>query len=192
MFSDFLSLLQPYLLFGWLIGVVIFSLRLTFGVLGMFWLKHNRKTMPVEFVAILDRLSARMELVAPEAFLSSRTRQAIVVGFLKPVILMPAAWLMDTPPNVLEAILAHELAHIRRFDVWVNVLQRIVETLLFYHPAVWWLSRRLRLEREMCCDQLAVAATGNRLVYATALETVARGKCHRQQTLWEPPSEKTK
>jgi hypothetical protein len=75
---------------------------------------------------------------------------------------------------MLEAVLAHELAHIRRWDLWVNLGQRVVETLLFYHPAVWWLSRRLRGERELCCDELAVKATGERVVYVSALEHLAR------------------
>jgi hypothetical protein len=66
------------------------------------------------------------------------------------------------------------LAHIRRFDLWVNLFQRLLETLLFYHPAVWWLSRRVRLTREMCCDELAAAATGERVAYASALELAAR------------------
>src|ERR687891_1536007 len=69
----------------------------------------------------------------------------------------------------LEAILAHELAHIRRHDYLVNLLQTLVETLLFYHPAVWWLSRRIRLEREHCCDDLAVSLCGDPYTYASAL-----------------------
>jgi antitoxin component YwqK of YwqJK toxin-antitoxin module len=86
--------------------------------------------------------------------------------------LLPLSWLTDMPPDALEAVIAHELAHIRRWDVWANLLQRLVETLLFYHPAVWWLSRRLSLEREMCADELAVAATKQRVVYAEALELI--------------------
>ena len=76
---------------------------------------------------------------------------------------------------MLEAVIAHELAHLKRMDLWANFLQRIVETLFFYHPAVWWLSRRLRVERELCSDELAVAATGERLVYAQTLEHIANG-----------------
>ena len=77
---------------------------------------------------------------------------------------------------MLEAIIAHELAHIRRFDLWVNLMQRIVETLLFYHPVVWWLSNRLRNEREFCCDELAAKAAGNRRTYASALEYASRAE----------------
>ena len=79
----------------------------------------------------------------------------------------------EMPPQLLEAVIAHELAHLRRCDLWVNLLQRLVESVLFYHPAVWWLSSRLRRERELCCDALAVAATGERLAYAEALQLTA-------------------
>jgi hypothetical protein len=85
----------------------------------------------------------------------------------------------------LEAILAHELAHVRRHDFVVNLLQALVETLFFYHPAVWWLSRRVRLVREMCCDEMAAGATGERVVYATALELAARKRLEPAKTLLE-------
>ena len=90
------------------------------------------------------------------------------------MIILPAAWLMELSSDVLEAVIAHELSHIRRWDLWVNLFQRFVETLFFYHPAVWWVSRQIRLEREKCCDELAVTVTGNRVVYATTLEFLAR------------------
>ena len=92
-----------------------------------------------------------------------------VIGWLKPVVLLPASALAALTPQQLEAILAHELAHIRRHDYLVNLLQTLVETLLFYHPAVWWLSRRIRIERENCCDDLAVSLCGDPVAYAAAL-----------------------
>jgi beta-lactamase regulating signal transducer with metallopeptidase domain len=88
---------------------------------------------------------------------------------LRPVILLPASALTGLSPQQLEAIIAHELAHIRRHDYLINLLQTVVETLLFYHPAVWWVSRRIRQEREHCCDDLAVAVCGDALTYARAL-----------------------
>jgi len=75
---------------------------------------------------------------------------------------------------MLEAVIAHELAHVRRWDLWVVYAQRLAETVLFYHPAVWWISARISGEREICCDDLAVAATGLRFEYAAALERAAR------------------
>ena len=89
-----------------------------------------------------------------------------VIGWLRPVVLMPASALSGMGPQQLEAILAHELAHIRRHDYLVNLLQTVVETLLFYHPAVWWLSGRIRVERENCCDDLAVSLCGDPYAYA--------------------------
>jgi hypothetical protein len=91
------------------------------------------------------------------------------IGWLKPAILLPAATVAGLTVEQLEAVLAHEIAHIRRRDYLVNVLQVAVETLLFYQPAVWWISSRVRFERELCCDDEAVRATGNALGYARAL-----------------------
>ena len=109
----------------------------------------------------------------PRLVVARHVRQALAVGFFRPVILLPAAWLSELPPNVVEAVLAHELAHIRRYDLWVNLLQRVIEALLFFHPAVWWISKQIRADREMCCDELAVGVTEQRLAYASALEVVA-------------------
>ena len=87
---------------------------------------------------------------------SARVSVPIVVGWIKPTLLVPAAVLGGLAPSELEAVLAHELAHIRRHDYLVNLLQSAVETLLFYHPGVWWVSHVVRVEREHCCDDLAV------------------------------------
>ena len=105
---------------------------------------------------------------------STRIAQPIAFGLLKPIVLLPVAVLTQCPPQQIEAIIAHELAHIRRYDLWINLAQRVVETLLFYHPAVWWVSRAMRAERELCCDDLAIAATGRRADYAEALVEVSR------------------
>src|SRR6185369_6619146 len=79
-------------------------------------------------------------------------------------------------PDQLRAILAHELAHIRRHDFVVNILQRCVESILFYHPAVWWLSKRIRAEREHCCDDIAIGLCGSRKIYAAALIELERAR----------------
>src|SRR5207253_9760034 len=92
-----------------------------------------------------------------------------VIGWIRPIVLLPAASLSGLSMQQIEMVLAHELAHIRRHDFIINLMQSVVETLLFYHPAVWWISRRIRVEREHCCDDLAVAVFGNPLQYARAL-----------------------
>lgn len=94
------------------------------------------------------------------------------VGWLSPLIILPGAALAGLSPAQVEAILAHELAHIRRHDYLVNLVQLVAETVLFYHPAVWWLSRRIREEREHCCDDLAVEISGDVVGYAEALAEI--------------------
>jgi TonB family protein len=97
-----------------------------------------------------------------------------MAGFMRPVILLPAATILGLSREHLEAILAHELAHIRRYDYFVNAAQMLVEALLFYHPAVWWVSSCIRRERELCCDDEAVRACGDSLSYARALTILER------------------
>jgi TonB family protein len=92
-----------------------------------------------------------------------------VVGWMRPVIIVPASVFTGLTPSQLDAILMHELAHVRRHDYLINVIQSVVETVLFYHPAVWWLSRRVRFEREICCDDLVLQTGSDRVVYARAL-----------------------
>ncbi len=167
--------LQPVLFCAWLAGSFLLSLRLLLGWLATQSLLRSRVVLPADVTAQLARVGWRLRTSIPRVvFASDHVSQALAVGFLKPVVLLPAAWLLELPPNLLEAVVAHELAHLRRCDLWVNCLQRIAEALLFYHPAIWWLSARLRRERELCCDELAVAATGQRLEYAEALELTAR------------------
>lgn len=164
----------PYVLICWMAGVMISGSRLLAGVANIAWLRLGRAEIGSGLTRRTHRIARRLGLRTARVFTSERIREAAVVGFVRPVVLLPASWLTALPVDVLEAVIAHELAHIRRYDVWVNLLQRVVETLLFYHPAVWWLSNRIRLEREMCCDELAVQATGERGSYVIALEQVGR------------------
>ena len=92
-----------------------------------------------------------------------------VVGWLRPVILLPVSVITGLPATHLDAVLAHELAHVQRHDYLVNALQTIIETLLFYHPAVWWCSRQIRIEREHCCDDLVVEACRDRVAHGGRL-----------------------
>jgi beta-lactamase regulating signal transducer with metallopeptidase domain/outer membrane murein-binding lipoprotein Lpp len=169
-----IEMAQPYLLAAWLVGIALFGSRLLTGIAGVVRLRRALLPLPPHVTKIVERLGRRLQIDAMSVVrLSSQVTEAMAIGLLKPLVLIPAAWSADMPVEVLEAVIAHELAHLRRHDLWVNLVQRIVETLLFYHPAVWWLSRRLRIEREMCADELAVAATGDALQYAQALEQVA-------------------
>ena len=166
---------HAWLLATWLLGVAFFSLRLLAALVGSHRLRSTATPVPEALQAQVRQLAHRLGLRREVAIAASdRLRQAVVVGCWRPLILAPASWLIETPSDVLEAVLAHELSHIRRGDLWVNLIQRIVETLLFYHPGVWWVSRRIRREREMCCDHLAVVATGEPIAYARALEWAGR------------------
>jgi len=161
----------PMLVFAWICGVAILSLRL---VSGWVWVQRMKShgTSPIDdgWDVIAARLSRRLHIARTVRLLRSTLVDVpTVIGWLKPVILLPASALSGLNPHQLEAILAHELAHIRRHDYLVNLLQAVVETLLFYHPAVWWLSHRIRAERENCCDDLAVSLCGDPFTYAQAL-----------------------
>jgi hypothetical protein len=136
----------------------------------------RRAIRPVtpEIRARAQRVAGRLALERIVRVLeSSVVSVPMLVGWMKPVVLLPAAALARLAPAQIEALLAHELSHVRRHDYLVNLLQAVVETLLFYHPAVWWLSRQVRREREHCCDDLAIGVCGDPLVYATALSELA-------------------
>jgi beta-lactamase regulating signal transducer with metallopeptidase domain len=165
-----LSLLLPWLVCAWLAGVVLLASRFVGGWL--FVLRLRRSATPVAecFEKLLARVSGRLRVSrAVRLCQSALVEVPTVVGHLRPIILIPASALLGLTPQQLEAVLAHELAHVRRYDYVVNLLQTAAETLLFYHPAAWWLSRRVRAEREHACDDAAVEATGDVLLYARAL-----------------------
>jgi len=166
---------QPWLLAGWAIGAALFGLRLLIGGRLAWQMRRGRLPLDAAWADRAQRLAARMGLDQVRVFVSTRVRQALVTGVWRPMVLLPAAWLAEMPPEMLEGVLAHELAHLRRLDLWAILLQRLVETFLFYHPAVWWLSRRLSREREMCCDEMAVAAIGDRLAFTKALQWAVQG-----------------
>jgi len=168
----------PWLVPVWIAGVVAFSVRL---MAGWRWTRRLRRVAvsPVdgEWQRALDQLTLRMRVSAPvHMLISSLATTPAVVGWLRPLILMPAEALATLPIEQVRALLAHELAHIRRHDYLVNILQSVGETILLYHPAVWWVSAQMRAERELCCDDLAVEAIGDRLLYATALADLDTGR----------------
>jgi len=161
----------PYVVVGWLIGVFGLS---AWHLGGWTQLQRLKRRVVREIGDPLQRrleeLSDRLGLHRAVGLLESALVEVpTVVGWLRPVVLLPASALTGLRPEQLEAILAHELAHIRRYDYLVNMLQTVVEILGFYHPAIWWVSRRVRIERENCCDDLAVYVCGSSLQYAKAL-----------------------
>ncbi len=165
------SSLTPWLVPAWIAGVLFLSLRFLAGCAAARRLRcHGIADAPAALRATLERVAGRVRLSRPVLLLrSARVVIPTTLGAFRPAILLPVSALTGLSPEALEAVLAHELAHIRRHDYLVNLLQTAVETLLFYHPAVWWASHRIRVERENCCDDLAVQATGDVRAYARAL-----------------------
>jgi beta-lactamase regulating signal transducer with metallopeptidase domain len=159
----------------WSLGVLLFSLRLVWASRQISALRRQAKPAEEAVLAIVFGIKDRMQLARPVRVLISAVADCpSVIGWIRPAILLPAATVLGLTPQQFEAVLAHELAHILRYDYLVNMLQTIVETLLFYHPAVWWASARIRQERELCCDDLAVDSCGDALCYARALTRLER------------------
>ena len=161
----------PWLLLAWLAGVVLFVVRLNVGLMVARRMRSmGTGAVPTELQQAFDALRRRLGVARAVRLMHSALVQApTVIGWLRPVILIPASCLTGMSALQIEAVLAHELAHIRRHDYLVSVLQSAIEALLFYHPAVWWVSKQVRRERECCCDELAVAVGGDLLAYARAL-----------------------
>lgn len=160
----------PWLVLAWGLGVALSSLRLLAGWLRLRRLVRAATPAPLEWQQRLEALSSRLGMKRAVRLLQSAAVEVpSAVGWLRPVVLLPASALTGLTTRQLEMILAHELAHIRRYDFVVNLAQTLVETLLFYHPAVWWVSRVIRVEREHCCDDIAAGTSGSALSYARAL-----------------------
>jgi beta-lactamase regulating signal transducer with metallopeptidase domain len=160
----------PLVVSLWLIGLAFMCLRLAGGLVFLQRLRRNAEAMGQEWQERLNVIAARMGIKRHVPLvISSRVDAPAVVGVAKAVILFPLGVLCRLSPNQVEALLIHELAHVRRYDYLVNLLQSFLEAAMFYHPGVWWISSVLRQEREHCCDDIAVEFLGDRFGYARAL-----------------------
>jgi uncharacterized protein (TIGR03435 family) len=166
--------LLPFVVIGWLVGVALLLLRLAGGWWRVRRLHREALVMaPSRWRAVSEQVASRLRLhrgvhVVDSPLVDTPT----ALGWLRPVVLLPIAALTNLTPAQIEAIMAHELAHVRRHDYLFNVLQTVAETLLFYHPTVWWVSARIRAEREHCCDDVAVEVCGDALTYVAALAEI--------------------
>jgi beta-lactamase regulating signal transducer with metallopeptidase domain len=159
-----------WLVYAWLAGVIALSAR---WLGGWVWLERVRRGAE----PLSGDLSLRCRSLIRHVGVSKSVQFAqsaflavpMVVGWLRPVVLIPLSTLTTLSPQQLDSVILHELAHIRRLDAFANLFQILVETLLFYHPAVWWVSHRIRVERENCCDDIAVGIAGDNFGYAMAL-----------------------
>lgn len=167
----------------WSLGAALFALRMA---LGLAWVsraagpRHGRTHH--YWQAQLDALAERMQLTRRVVLrVVDELDGPVAARIWRPVVIVPAALIARLPADLLEALLAHELAHVRRHDYLVNLVQSVVEALLFYHPVVWWLSRRIRIEREQIADDLAAEALGEPRRLAIALNELAQFRAPDQQ-----------
>jgi beta-lactamase regulating signal transducer with metallopeptidase domain len=175
-----LSQFVPWLVFAWLAGVLLLAARAVGGWLVVRRLRRSAEPVAARFEELVARVSERLKVSRTVTLCRSALVEVpAVVGHLRPVILVPASAFAGLTPAQLEAVIAHELAHVRRHDYLVNLLQTAAETLLFYHPAVWWVSRRARTEREHACDDAAVRCVGDVLLYARSLAALEQARAQK-------------
>ena len=166
------SEVPPWVVEVWLVGVVFFSLRSAGGFLLLERKRRKQSTTnpSARVLVMCQTVQRRLGLDRTIRYCECLWLQApAVIGWFRPIVLLPVTALTGLSEEQLQSVIAHELAHIQRLDPFVNLFQIAVETLLFYHPAVWWLNKRIRAEREHCCDDVAVSLCGNPVEYARAL-----------------------
>ncbi len=167
---EWISQYNPFLVSIWIMGVLFFALRFCFGLFYLRHLKSSASPSPVEWQESLDRIVTTLGFTRKVKLAQSALlRIPVVTGYLKPVILFPIGIINQLQVDEVEAILAHEVAHLLRNDFIQNLMQSLIEMVFYYHPAVWWISAVVRSERENCCDDLAVQVCSNSLTYAKAL-----------------------
>ncbi|MBI1228175.1 MAG: M48 family metalloprotease [Bacteroidetes bacterium] len=170
-FSKYFNENMPLIVTVWLIGMLFFVLKMLGGLLYIQRLRTRMTVqLPKAWLAKMSALAIELNIQRPVQLLESAlAKTPMVVGWLKPIVLLPIGAVNHLTPAQVEAILAHELAHIVRHDYLLNLLQSFVEILFYFNPAVWWMSAHVRTERENCCDDIAVRLCGNSLAYAKAL-----------------------
>ncbi|MBB5208950.1 M56 family metallopeptidase [Chiayiivirga flava] len=169
----------PWLVGAWAVGVAVHSLRLFGQWRGLRRLCAQSSVVDPDWLDTLARLRNRLGVKARVRLLHGvQVTTPMLVGVLRPTILLPSSLLLQLPRAQVELILIHELAHLRRLDTWFNLLQTCLDTLLFFHPAVHWISRKVREDRELCCDQLVLARGGDPMLYARTLLAMAEAHHH--------------
>jgi beta-lactamase regulating signal transducer with metallopeptidase domain len=164
----------PWLSAIWLGGVVLLAVRPLWGLVVVRRLMTRGLTpLSKELRQLAGRTMARLRVIQMVQFAESALVEVpTLVGYFRPMVLLPASAITGLSTDELEMVIAHELAHVRRHDYLVNLLQTVIEALLFYHPGMWWVSGQVRRERENCCDDVAVAMCGDRSTYIRALYTM--------------------
>ncbi len=173
----------PWIVSVWVAGLIFYFLRVSGSILYLVRIRNApRLLIDPEWRMKTTEFSYMLKIKRKIGiFLSENINMPITIGYLKPLVLLPASLLAGPPPEMIEAIIAHELAHIKRNDYLLNIFQTLIETLFFYHPGVWYISSRIRRERELACDDIAIGLTTDRVNYAKAL-------AFAQQTIFETGS----
>jgi beta-lactamase regulating signal transducer with metallopeptidase domain len=167
-----------YLPWLWLVGTPLTFALLATGLVGAERMRRGCQVLEEGPVVQLCRRTANALNITRQVAVGvcDRVATPILIGVVKPLILLPSATLSGWSPDELEMVLLHELAHVRRWDNLANLAQRVGESLLFFHPAVWVVSAWVREEREHCCDAIVVAHTGRPRAYAKTLTALAAGE----------------
>jgi len=164
----------PLLLCGWLLGVVVMLSRVAASLHAARQLLRGTPVTDSALLDLVDRVRRRIGMTrAIRVLMVPHLSTPVICGILSPALVVPAAFLTGISPDQQLAIVAHELAHIRRWDFLINLVQLVIESVLFFNPAVWWLSRQIRIEREACCDAIAVSLTDAPLEYVRTLASWA-------------------
>ncbi len=159
-----------YSVYIWLTGLIILSIRLIAGYFNLFRLKNQNTLIQGVPQETLLRLKAKLRIRYRIRLVESAlVNLPATIGYLKPVILIPVSTMMQLSPGQLEAVIAHELAHIKRADYLLNLFYSIIEVTFYFHPAVWWISAQIQHEREASCDDLAIQITGDKAGYLKTL-----------------------
>lgn len=159
----------------WLIGILVMAFRFTGGIIYTGKQKKSGRGKDISSLApvvyrLKDKLGIKRKVKIVESIFY---KIPVTIGILKPVILIPVGALTGIPYNQVEAIIAHELAHIRRHDYLINIFQSLAEIILFYHPAIWWISSMIRNEREIACDDIAMDLSDEKITYIKALLSIS-------------------
>jgi len=179
--SDRVERLLPWIDGLWMAGVLLLALRAMGGWLQLERLRQRaRRSVPAEIEQQFRRICARMHVGRQLSLrISDEVISPMVMGVWHATVILPISAVLRMPPSELEAVLAHELGHIRRWDYLCNLFQTATESILFFHPAVWWLSRAIRERREVCCDEIAVEVCADPVLYAQALLRLEEEKTAR-------------
>lgn len=164
----------PIMVNLWLIGIIIFALKFIFGALHVKQLRNaHQQNISEKWMNRFHSIENKLGVNRPIRYLESKLIHIpLVIGYFKPVVLVPVEMLTGMPAKQIEAVIAHEIAHIQRHDYLMNIIQTLIETMFFFHPAVWYISSQIRKERENCCDDMAVAVCNESITYVKALVSI--------------------